>query len=107
MVNWRPWDFVTATHRHHHVAVAKGVDIRAMAAEIFGKKTGLSHGLGGHMHLFDAAVNFSCSGIVGGGIAPAVGAAVAARIKGNDNVAVSFMGEIGRASGRVRVCQYV
>jgi pyruvate dehydrogenase E1 component alpha subunit len=89
----RPGDFVTSTHRPHHVAIAKGVDIRAMAAEIFGKKTGLSRGLGGHMHLFDARVNFSCSGIIGEGIAPAVGAAVANRIKGNDDVAVSFMGE--------------
>ena len=89
----RPGDFVTATHRPHHVAIAKGVDIRAMAAEIFGKKTGLSRGLGGHMHLFDARVNFSCSGIIGEGIAPAVGAAVANRIKRNDHVAVSFMGE--------------
>lgn len=89
----RPSDFVTSTHRPHHVAIAKGVDMRAMAAEIFGKKTGLSRGLGGHMHLFDARVNFSCSGIIGEGIAPAVGAAVANRIKGNDDVAVAFMGE--------------
>jgi acetoin:2,6-dichlorophenolindophenol oxidoreductase subunit alpha len=89
----RDSDFVTATHRPHHVAIAKGVDMRAMTAEIFGKKTGLSKGLGGHMHLFDASVNFSCSGIVGEGIAPAVGAAIAASIKGRDDVAVSFMGE--------------
>lgn len=86
-------DFVTATHRPHHVAIAKGVDMRAMIAEIFGKKTGLSKGLGGHMHLFDASVNFSCSGIVGEGIAPAVGAGIGYRIQGRDDVAVSFMGE--------------
>jgi pyruvate dehydrogenase E1 component alpha subunit len=92
-VHLRDSDFVTATHRPHHVAIAKGVDMRAMTAEIFGKKTGLSKGLGGHMHLFDASVNFSCSGIVGEGIAPAVGAAIAASIKGRDDVAVSFMGE--------------
>jgi pyruvate dehydrogenase E1 component alpha subunit len=89
----RPSDFVTATHRPHHVAIAKGVDMRAMIAEIFGKKTGLSKGLGGHMHLFDASVNFSCSGIVGEGIAPAVGAAIGYLIQGRDNIAVSFMGE--------------
>ncbi|WP_239025726.1 thiamine pyrophosphate-dependent dehydrogenase E1 component subunit alpha [Sphingomonas paeninsulae] len=89
----RPSDFVTATHRPHHVAIAKGVNLRAMAAEIFGKETGLSHGLGGHMHLFDASVNFSCSGIIGEGIAPAVGAAVAMKIQGRDDIAVSFMGE--------------
>lgn len=89
----RATDFVTATHRPHHVAIAKGVDINAMAAEIFGKKTGLSGGRGGHMHLFDASVNFSCSGIVGEGMAPAVGAALAARMQGRDDVAVSFLGE--------------
>lgn len=89
----RPTDFVTATHRPHHVALAKGVNMRAMAAEIFGKKTGLSKGLGGHMHLFDADVNFSCSGIIAEGIAPAVGAAVAARMQGRDDIAVAFMGE--------------
>jgi pyruvate dehydrogenase E1 component alpha subunit len=89
----RASDFVTSTHRPHHVAIAKGVDMRAMTAEIFGKVTGLSKGLGGHMHLFDARVNFSCSGIVGEGIAPAVGAAIAAQIQGRDDVAVSFMGE--------------
>jgi pyruvate dehydrogenase E1 component alpha subunit len=89
----RAGDFVTATHRPHHVALAKGVNMRAMAAEIFGKQTGLSKGLGGHMHLFDSSVNFSCSGIVGEGIAPAVGAAVAASIQGRDDVAVAYMGE--------------
>lgn len=89
----RPTDVVTATHRPHHVALAKGVNMNAMAAEIFGKVTGLSKGLGGHMHIFDADVNFSCSGIIGEGIAPAVGAAVAARMQGRDDIAVSFMGE--------------
>jgi TPP-dependent pyruvate/acetoin dehydrogenase alpha subunit len=89
----RTTDFVTATHRPHHVALAKGVDICAMTAEIFGKRTGLSKGLGGHMHLFDASVRFSCSGIVGEGIAPAVGAAVAARMQGSDDIAVAYMGE--------------
>ncbi len=54
-------DIVTATHRPHHIAVAKGVDLNEMMAEIFGKATGLSGGRGGHMHLFDGRVNFSCS----------------------------------------------
>ncbi|HVY99985.1 MAG TPA: thiamine pyrophosphate-dependent dehydrogenase E1 component subunit alpha [Dongiaceae bacterium] len=86
-------DFVTATHRPHHVAIAKGVNLKAMAAEIFGKKTGLSGGRGGHMHLFDAKVNFSCAGIIGEGMGPAVGAAAAFRQRGERRVAVSFIGE--------------
>ncbi|GAB2179698.1 thiamine pyrophosphate-dependent dehydrogenase E1 component subunit alpha [Dongia sp. agr-C8] len=88
-----PGDFVTATHRPHHIAIAKGVDLKAMAAEIFGKKTGLSGGRGGHMHLFDAKVNFSCAGIIGEGMGPAVGAAAAFKQRGEKRVAVSFIGE--------------
>lgn len=89
----RPEDAVTATHRPHHVALAKGVDMRRMAAEIFGKETGLGHGKGGHMHLFDRATNFGCSGIIGEGIPTAVGAALAFKKQGTDRVAVSFFGE--------------
>jgi len=89
----QPEDFVTATHRPHHVAIAKGVDLNAMAAEIFGKVSGLSGGRGGHMHLYDPTVNFSCSGIVGQGLAPALGAAVARQMSGGSHVAVSFIGE--------------
>jgi TPP-dependent pyruvate/acetoin dehydrogenase alpha subunit len=89
----RPEDAVTATHRPHHVAIAKGVDLPAMAAEIFGRRDGLSGGRGGHMHLFDARVNFCCSGIIAEGMGPAVGAALAARMRGSDAVAVSFIGE--------------
>ena len=86
-------DFVTATHRPHHIAIAKGVDLDAMAAEIFGKKTGLSGGRGGHMHLFDARVNFACSGIIAQGMGPAVGAATAFKLRGEKRVAVAFIGE--------------
>jgi pyruvate dehydrogenase E1 component alpha subunit len=89
----RPEDAVTATHRPHHVAIAKSVDLPAMAAEIFGRRDGLSGGRGGHMHLFDARVNFCCSGIIAEGMGPAVGAALAARMRGSDAVAVSFIGE--------------
>jgi len=85
-------DTVTSTHRPHHVAIAKGVNLNAMAAEIFGKKAGLSGGRGGHMHLFDAEKNFCCSGIIAQGMGPAVGAALAAKLKGTNAVAVSFIG---------------
>ncbi|WP_163574438.1 thiamine pyrophosphate-dependent dehydrogenase E1 component subunit alpha [Halomonas faecis] len=88
-----PDDIVTATHRPHHIAVAKGVDLDAMVAEIFGKATGLSGGRGGHMHLFDAAVNFSCSGIIGEGLGPAVGAALSRKMQGKAGVAVAFLGD--------------
>jgi len=62
-------------------------------AEIFGKATGLSGGRGGHMHLFDGRVNFSCSGIIAEGMGPAVGAALSRQMQGKPGVAVSFIGE--------------
>ncbi len=92
-------DTVTATHRSHHQAIAKGVDLKKMTAEIFGKKSGLGKGKGGHMHLFDTKVKFSCGGIVGAGIPHAVGAAMANKKKGTNWVAVSFIGEGAANSG--------
>lgn len=86
-------DAVTATHRPHHAAIAKGVDLNKMTAEIFGKKTGLAGGRGGHMHLLDPVVNFACSGIIAQGAGPACGAALAAKLKGKDSVAVCYLGE--------------
>jgi TPP-dependent pyruvate/acetoin dehydrogenase alpha subunit len=89
----RPTDAVTATHRPHHVALAHGMDMKRLAAEIFGKETGLCHGKGGHMHLFDRETSFGCSGIIGEGIPTAVGHALAFKKQGRDDVAVSFFGE--------------
>jgi acetoin:2,6-dichlorophenolindophenol oxidoreductase subunit alpha len=89
----RPSDAVTATHRPHHVALAHGMDMSKLAAEIFGKDTGLGRGKGGHMHLFDAETNFGCSGIIAEGMPTAVGAALAFKKQGRDDVAVSFFGE--------------
>jgi TPP-dependent pyruvate/acetoin dehydrogenase alpha subunit len=89
----RDEDTVIGTHRPHHFAIAKGVPLDAMCAEMFGKATGLGHGKGGHMHLFDPAHKFSCSGIIGASLPPACGAALAAKKRGKDWVAVAFFGE--------------
>lgn len=86
-------DTVVGTHRPHHFAIAKGVPLDRMTAEIFGKVTGLSRGKGGHMHLFDPQHRFSCSGIVGASLPPACGAALAAKLTGTRDVAVAFFGE--------------
>lgn len=86
-------DAVFATHRPHHIAIAKGVDLKAMTAEIFGKKAGLSGGRGGHMHLFDTNVNFACSGIIAEGMGPAAGVALARKLRKESGVAVAFIGE--------------
>ncbi|AZH27199.1 thiamine pyrophosphate-dependent dehydrogenase E1 component subunit alpha [Haloplanus aerogenes] len=86
-------DVVTAPHRPHHVAIAKGIDLKRMTAEIFGRDTGLCSGKGGHMHLFDPDVNFACSGIIAEGCPPAVGAGLAAKKRNTDSVAVAYLGE--------------
>lgn len=89
----RPDDPVTSTHRPHGHLIAKGVDLKKMMAEIFGKKTGLCQGKGGHMHLFDPSLHFGCGGIIGGGIPHAVGAALAIKKQKQDRVAVAFFGD--------------
>ncbi|WP_217996884.1 thiamine pyrophosphate-dependent dehydrogenase E1 component subunit alpha [Nocardioides jensenii] len=86
-------DAVTATHRPHHFAIAHGVDLQAMTAEIFGRVDGLGKGRGGHMHLFDPATHFSCSGIIAEGYPPAAGQALAFKRRGTDRVAVAVTGE--------------
>lgn len=86
-------DSVWGTHRAHHFAIAKGVPLDRMTAEIFGKVDGLCRGKGGHMHLYDTEHNFACNGIVGAGIPHACGAGLAARLKGNGAVAIAEFGD--------------
>ena len=86
-------DALTAPHRPHHLALAKGVDMRKMTAEIYGRETGLGRGKGGHMHLFDPSQHFSCSGIIAEGMPVAVGQAFAFHRRGTTNVAVAVAGE--------------
>ena len=86
-------DFVYSTHRPHHTAISKGVDLNRMTAEIMGKHGGLSKGKGGHMHIFDTKVNFACAGIVGSSFPPALGAALASKLDGNDSIAVAYGGD--------------
>lgn len=86
-------DALTATHRPHHLAIAHGVALRPMTAEIFGRETGLGRGRGGHMHLFDPTTHFSCSGIIAEGLPPALGQAFAFQKRGSDRIAVAVTGE--------------
>ncbi|MCQ9164465.1 thiamine pyrophosphate-dependent dehydrogenase E1 component subunit alpha [Arthrobacter sp. STN4] len=86
-------DALTATHRPHHLAIAKGMDLRSLAGEIFGRESGLGHGRGGHMHLFDPSIHFSCSGIVAEGFPAALGQAFAFQRAGTNSVAAAVAGE--------------
>jgi pyruvate dehydrogenase E1 component alpha subunit len=86
-------DAVTATHRPHHFAIAHGMDLNKLAAEIYGRETGLGRGRGGHMHLFDPDTHFSCSGIIAEGYPPALGQALAFKRQGAGAIAVAVTGE--------------
>lgn len=92
-MNLKKEDAVIGTHRAHNFAIAKGVDLKKMTAEIFGKSSGFSGGKGGHMHLFDTSVNFSCSGIVGASFPQALGVGLAAKMENKDYVAVAVGGD--------------
>jgi acetoin:2,6-dichlorophenolindophenol oxidoreductase subunit alpha len=86
-------DAITGPHRAHHLALAKGVDMKKMTAEIYGRVDGFGRGRGGHMHLFDPVQHFSCSGIIAEGMPVAVGQALAFSRKGTGGVAVAVAGE--------------
>ena len=89
-----PADYITSTHRGHGHAIAKGVSLRSMMAEMFSKATGCSGGMGGSMHLGDPSVGMLVStAIVGGSIPIATGAALSAQMRGSGQVAVSFFGD--------------
>ena len=90
----RPDDYVFQTYRDHGTALALGMPADAAMAELFGKDTGCSRGMGGSMHLFDVERNFYGGwGIVGGHVALAAGAAFKARYQREDRVTVCFFGE--------------
>ncbi|MFK7732723.1 MAG: thiamine pyrophosphate-dependent dehydrogenase E1 component subunit alpha [Pseudomonadales bacterium] len=99
MIHLTKDDTITASHRPHHHAIARGVDLKKLAAELMGKKTGLCAGKGGHMHLYSPEHNFSCSGIIAEGMGPAAGVALANKMRGMPGVAVSFMGDAAANQG--------
>ena len=87
-------DRIASTHRGHGHCIAKGVEVKGMMAEIYGKKTGTCHGKGGSMHIADLdAGMMGANGIVGGGPPLACGAALAAKMKGTGGLAVVFAGD--------------
>jgi TPP-dependent pyruvate/acetoin dehydrogenase alpha subunit len=94
-------DIVTTGHRPHHHALAKGLDPQAVMAELWGRATGTSAGRGGTMHLAGFARGyFPGNGIVGANVGIAMGAALAARMQGREQVACAFFGDGGTNTGR-------
>lgn len=87
-------DYVVSTHRSHAHYLAKGGDLKALLAEIYGRREGCSLGRGGSMHITDPSVNFlGSTSIVGGTIPVGVGAAFGMMMQSKDNWSVVFLGE--------------
>jgi acetoin:2,6-dichlorophenolindophenol oxidoreductase subunit alpha len=90
----QPGDTVAATYRGHGAALALGVDATALMAELLGRETGTNGGRGGSMNVTDLERGLiGCFGIVGGSIAAATGAALAAQLIRDGSVAVAFFGD--------------
>lgn len=93
-------DYLLSTHRPHGHAIAKGVTLKSMMAELYAKVAGCCQGKGGSMHVGDIKVGMvPAIAIVGGNIPIAAGMALAAKILNNGRVAVSFFGEGGANEG--------
>jgi TPP-dependent pyruvate/acetoin dehydrogenase alpha subunit len=89
-----PQDYVTMTYRSHGHAIAKGMDLEAIFAELMGRVTGICRGKGGSMHLTDFTKNIIGSfGIIGAGMPVGLGAAMSAKIKKENRVSVNFFGD--------------
>lgn len=87
-------DVIASTHRGHGHCISKGVDVHGMMAEIYGKKDGVCHGKGGSMHIADLSKGMlGANGILGAGAPLVCGAALAAKYKKNQGVAISFVGD--------------
>ena len=87
-------DKIASNHRGHGHSIAKGCDVDAMMAEIYGKETGLCGGKGGSMHIADLSKGMmGANGIVGGGPPLVCGAALAAKKLGTGGIAVAFFGD--------------
>ncbi|MCA9587771.1 MAG: pyruvate dehydrogenase (acetyl-transferring) E1 component subunit alpha [Myxococcales bacterium] len=87
-------DYCITTYRDHGLAIAKGMSAKTLMAELFGKATGCSKGLGGSMHLFDVPNGMLGGyGIVGGHIPLAAGCAFASKYRSDGRVTLCFFGE--------------
>src|ERR1700722_205678 len=87
-------DYVVSTYREHGHCIAKGAEPRVVMAELFGKETGISHGRGGSMHLFDPVLRFMGGyAIVGGGLPIAAGLGLSVMYKEEQEIVACFFGD--------------
>jgi pyruvate dehydrogenase E1 component alpha subunit len=100
-----PEDSIVATYREHGHALARGVSMDSLMAEMYAKVTGCSRGRGGSMHIFDTERRFyGGNAIVGGGLPLAVGMALADKMRGIDRVTACFFGDGAVAEGEFHEC---
>ncbi|HHE04971.1 MAG TPA: pyruvate dehydrogenase (acetyl-transferring) E1 component subunit alpha [candidate division WOR-3 bacterium] len=93
-------DFAVSTHRGHGHLIAQGADLKKMMAEVLGKETGYCKGKGGSMHIMDIKKGIlGANGIVGAGIPIATGSAYSAKLRGTDQVTISFFGDAASNQG--------
>ena len=98
-------DAVVSTYREHGHAIARGMSMDAVMAEMYGKATGCSRGRGGSMHLFDVDRRFyGGNAIVAGGLPLAIGLALADKMRGRPTVTVCFFGDGAFAEGEFHEC---
>ena len=92
--NLRPDDYIGSYHRGHGHCIAKGADVSKMMAELMGRETGYCGGLGGSMHIANMKLNIlGANGIVGAAMPLGTGAALAVKLRGSDQVVISFFGD--------------
>ena len=95
-----PSDTIVSTYREHGHAIARGISMNPIMAELYGKQSGCSRGRGGSMHLFDVSKGFyGGNAIVGGGLPLAVGLALAQKIKGQSAITACLFGDGAVAEG--------
>ena len=93
-------DYILGHHRGHGLCIAKGADLNFMMAEFYGKENGYCRGRGGSMHIADLdGGNLGANGVVGGGIPMAVGVGIGLKMRGNNDVLLSFFGDGGASTG--------
>lgn len=95
-------DWIASTHRGHGHCIAKGVDVRPMMAELYGKVTGTNKGKGGSMHITDIRVGMlGVNPILGMGTTHAVGAGLSAKVLKDGRVVATFFGDGAASIGAV------
>jgi pyruvate dehydrogenase E1 component alpha subunit len=96
----QPADAIAGTYREHGHAIARGISMRTLMAELLGKQTGCCRGRGGSMHIFDMATRFyGGNAIVGGSLPLAIGLGLAEKLQDRNAIAVCFFGEGAVAEG--------